>query len=73
MGGGLGGGSSDAATMLVALNQMWGVGLTSAQLAEIGSALGADVPIFVAGRSAWAEGIGEQLTPVSLGRIPGTW
>jgi 4-diphosphocytidyl-2-C-methyl-D-erythritol kinase len=67
MGGGLGGGSSDAATVLVALNHMWGVGLTSAQLAAIGTKLGADVPIFVAGRSAWAEGIGEQLTPVSLG------
>ena len=67
MGGGLGGGSSDAATTLVALNQMWKTGLTSAQLAAIGAKLGADVPIFVAGRSAWAEGIGEQLTPVSLG------
>ena len=67
MGGGLGGGSSDAATVLVALNQIWGVGLTSAQLAAIGATLGADVPIFVAGRSAWGEGIGEQLTPVSLG------
>ena len=67
MGGGLGGGSSDAATVLVALNQMWGVGLASAKLAAIGAKLGADVPIFVAGRSAWAEGIGEQLTPVSLG------
>ena len=67
MGGGLGGGSSDAATTLVALNQMWKTGLTSAQLAAIGAKLGADVPIFVAGRSAWAEGIGEILTPVSLG------
>ena len=71
MGGGLGGGSSDAATVLVALNQIWGVGLTSAQLAAIGVTLGADVPIFVAGRSAWGEGIGEQLTPVSLGW--GSW
>ena len=67
MGGGLGGGSSDAATTLVALNQMWRLGLTSAQLAAIGAKLGADVPVFVAGRSAWAEGIGEKLTPVSLG------
>ena len=67
MGGGLGGGSSDAGTTLVALNQMWKTGLTSAQLAAIGAKLGADVPFFVAGRSAWAEGIGEQLTPVSLG------
>ena len=67
MGGGLGGGSSDAATTLVGLNQMWKTGLTSAQLATIGTKLGADVPIFIAGRSAWAEGIGERLTPVSLG------
>ena len=67
MGGGLGGGSSDAATTLVALNQMWQTGLTSPQLAAIGSKLGADVPVFVAGRSAWAEGIGEKLTPVSAG------
>src|SRR4030095_14799731 len=52
---------------LVALNQMWQLGLTSAQLAAIGSELGADVPVFVAGRSAWAKGIGEKLTPVSLG------
>ena len=67
MGGGLGGGSSDAATTLVALNQMWKTGLTSEQLASIGAKIGADVPIFVAGRSAWAEGVGERLTPVSLG------
>ena len=67
MGGGLGGGSSDAATALVALNHLWGLGRNSAQLAEIGAKLGADVPVFVAGTSAWAEGIGERLTPVSLG------
>ena len=67
MGGGLGGGSSDAATTLVALNQMWQTGLTSEQIAAIGVTLGADVPVFVAGRSAWAEGIGEKLTPVRLG------
>ena len=67
MGGGLGGGSSDAATTLVALNAMWRTGLTSEQIAAIGVKLGADVPVFVAGRSAWAEGIGERLTPVSLG------
>jgi 4-diphosphocytidyl-2-C-methyl-D-erythritol kinase len=67
MGGGLGGGSSDAATVLVALNQMWGTGLASVQIAEIGAKLGADVPIFVAGTSAWAEGTGEKLAPVSLG------
>ncbi|HEU5136623.1 MAG TPA: 4-(cytidine 5'-diphospho)-2-C-methyl-D-erythritol kinase [Steroidobacteraceae bacterium] len=67
MGGGLGGGSSDAATTLVALNQMWGLGYTPEHIADIGGRLGADVPVFVAGRSAWAEGIGERLTPVSLG------
>jgi 4-diphosphocytidyl-2-C-methyl-D-erythritol kinase len=67
MGGGLGGGSSDAATTLAALNQMWGLGYTSEQLATFGAALGADVPVFVAGQSAWAEGIGEKLTPVGLG------
>jgi 4-diphosphocytidyl-2-C-methyl-D-erythritol kinase len=71
MGGGLGGGSSDAATTLVALNQMWGTGYSSAQLADFGSALGADVPVFVQGRSAWAEGIGERLTPLTLGA--GSW
>jgi len=71
MGGGLGGGSSDAATTLVALNQMWGLGYTSERIAAIGGALGADVPVFVAGRSAWAEGVGEKLTSVSLG--PDSW
>ncbi|PIE43701.1 MAG: 4-(cytidine 5'-diphospho)-2-C-methyl-D-erythritol kinase [Gammaproteobacteria bacterium] len=67
MGGGLGGGSSNAATTLLALNRLWSAGLTINQLAEIGLSLGADVPVFVHGRSAWGEGIGEQLTPVSLG------
>jgi 4-diphosphocytidyl-2-C-methyl-D-erythritol kinase len=67
LGGGLGGGSSDAATTLLALNQMWKLGYTSEQIATFGASLGADVPIFVAGRSSWAEGIGEKLTPVSLG------
>jgi 4-diphosphocytidyl-2-C-methyl-D-erythritol kinase len=67
MGGGLGGGSSDAATTLVALNHLWQLGLNSAQLAEIGVKLGADVPVFVHGRSAWAGGIGEELSPVALG------
>jgi 4-diphosphocytidyl-2-C-methyl-D-erythritol kinase len=71
MGGGLGGGSSDAATTLLALNQLWKTGLTSDQIATIGVKLGADVPVFVAGRSAWAEGVGEKLTPVSLGT--GSW
>ena len=66
VGGGLGGGSSDAATTLVALNQMWRTALTSAEIAAIGATLGADIPVFVAGRSAWAEGVGERLTPVTL-------
>lgn len=64
IGGGLGGGSSDAATTLVALNVLWGVGLTTEELAQLGLSLGADVPVFVQGRSAWAEGVGEKLTPV---------
>ncbi len=64
MGGGLGGGSSDAATTLVALNHLWQLGRTTDQLAELGLQLGADVPVFVHGHAAWAEGVGEQLTPV---------
>jgi 4-diphosphocytidyl-2-C-methyl-D-erythritol kinase len=60
---GLGGGSSDAATTLVALNGLWGLGLSDAELAAIGAKLGADVPIFVQGRAAWVEGVGEKLTP----------
>ena len=66
MGGGLGGGSSDAATTLLALNQLWNTGLNTDQLAEIGLELGADVPIFIHGHSSWAEGIGEIITPISL-------
>jgi len=66
VGGGLGGGSSDAATVLVALNELWDTGLGVAELAAIGSELGADVPVFVHGRSAWAEGVGEQLTPIAV-------
>ena len=62
MGGGLGGGSSDAATVLVALNRLWQLHLGEDALAELGRQLGADVPVFVRGRSAWAEGIGDQLT-----------
>lgn len=62
MGGGLGGGSSDAATTLVALNQIWGCELSLQTLAEIGLKLGADVPVFVMGHAAWAEGVGEKLT-----------
>ena len=66
MGGGLGGGSSDAATTLVALNYLWGLGLSEDELAAIGLKLGADVPVFVRGRAAWAEGVGEELTPLEL-------
>ena len=66
IGGGLGGGSSDAATVLVALNQLWRAGLDEDALAELGRQLGADIPVFVRGRTAWAEGIGEQLTPLAL-------
>ena len=63
-GGGLGGGSSDAATTLVALNYLWGLALGTDELAALGLALGADVPVFVRGLAAWGEGVGEQLTPV---------
>lgn len=66
-GSGLGGGSSDAATVLLALNHLWGCGLSPTELADIGAGLGADVPVFVHGNSAWAEGIGDVLTPVRLG------
>ncbi|OGT72496.1 MAG: 4-(cytidine 5'-diphospho)-2-C-methyl-D-erythritol kinase [Gammaproteobacteria bacterium RIFCSPLOWO2_02_FULL_57_10] len=66
MGAGLGGGSSNAATTLVALNQLWQTGLNKDELCAIGVRLGADVPLFVKGESAWAEGIGEILTPVDL-------
>ena len=66
MGGGLGGGSSNAATTLVALNQLWDLDFSEERLAELGLRLGADVPVFVRGRAAWAEGIGERLTPVEL-------
>ncbi len=70
MGGGLGGGSSDAATVLLALNHLWGLGLGRERLQELGLALGADVPIFVFGRNAFAEGVGERLQPVEL---PEAW
>ena len=66
IGGGLGGGSSDAASVLVGLNEMWGTGLGVDALADLGLQLGADVPVFVRGHSAWAEGVGEMLTPISL-------
>jgi 4-diphosphocytidyl-2-C-methyl-D-erythritol kinase len=70
MGGGLGGGSSDAATTLVVLNQLWGLQLSMEKLMELGLTLGADVPVFVYGHSAWAEGVGEKLEKID---IPEQW
>ncbi|MCF7969599.1 MAG: 4-(cytidine 5'-diphospho)-2-C-methyl-D-erythritol kinase [Methylococcaceae bacterium] len=70
MGGGLGGGSSDAATVLVVLNQLWQLGLSKQKLMDLGVKLGADVPVFVNGASVWAEGVGEQLTEINL---PDAW
>ncbi len=69
-GAGFGGGSSDAATVLVALNALWNAGLDHQQLADLGLQLGADVPVFIGGRNAWAEGIGERLSPIDL---PPAW
>ena len=69
-GGGFGGGSSDAATVLCALDRLWGLDLGEDTLAGLGLALGADVPVFVRGRSAWAEGVGERLQPLDL---PPAW
>ncbi|MHB8666844.1 MAG: 4-(cytidine 5'-diphospho)-2-C-methyl-D-erythritol kinase [Burkholderiales bacterium] len=70
VGGGLGGGSSDAATTLIALNHLWRLGLQPGALAQLGLKLGADVPVFVFGENAFAEGVGEQLTPLTL---PDAW
>jgi len=70
MGGGLGGGSSDAATTLVALNKLWQTQLTQQELVQLGVQLGADVPVFIVGQAAWAEGIGEKLTPLT---VPEPW
>ena len=70
LGGGLGGGSSDAATTLLALNELWGCRLSLPELAALALPLGADVPVFVQGSSAWAEGVGERLTRVTL---PEAW
>jgi 4-diphosphocytidyl-2-C-methyl-D-erythritol kinase len=70
MGGGLGGGSSDAATCLVALNHLWQLHWSPDALATLGLGLGADVPVFVRGRAAWAEGIGERLTPLYPPQAP---
>jgi 4-diphosphocytidyl-2-C-methyl-D-erythritol kinase len=66
MGGGIGGGSSNAATVLVALNYLWQTNLSDAELATIGLTLGADVPVFIHGHAAYAEGVGEQLHPVDV-------
>ncbi|MEY2619615.1 MAG: hypothetical protein RL522_2617 [Pseudomonadota bacterium] len=63
---GLGGGSSDAASCLLALNRLWGLGLARPALEAIGLRLGADVPFFLRGRNAWVEGVGEQITPIDL-------
>lgn len=63
---GMGGGSSDAATCLIALNRLWRLGLRRHELAAIGLSLGADVPFFIGGHNAWVEGVGERLTPISL-------
>lgn len=71
MGGGVGGGSSDAATTLVALNALWNIGLGADELARLGLRLGADVPVFVRGRAAWAEGVGDELQP--LPDLPEPW
>jgi 4-diphosphocytidyl-2-C-methyl-D-erythritol kinase len=70
MGGGLGGGSSDAATTLIALNRLWGLGMKRRELMALGLRLGADVPVFLLGESAFGEGVGERLTPV---RLPPRW
>lgn len=66
MGGGLGGGSSDAATVLMALNKLWNLNLSREELITLGSQLGADVPFFIFGTNAWAEGVGEQLQTIVL-------
>lgn len=69
MGGGLGGGSSDAATVLIALDYLWQLNLGEQALAELGLQLGADVPVFIHGRAAWAEGIGEKLQDIALDEV----
>jgi len=66
IGGGLGGGSSDAATVLIALNHLWNLGLNKTTLMELGLKLGADVPFFIFGENAWVEGIGEKIQPIQL-------
>jgi len=69
-GAGLGGGSANAAITLIALNELWGLALARSELARLGAGLGADVPVFIEGKSAWAEGIGDRLTPIEL---PAAW
>ena len=66
MGGGLGGGSSDAATVLMALDRLWDTGFGPGALAELGASLGADVPFFLHGSPAWAEGVGDRFTPIAI-------
>ena len=66
LGGGLGGGSSDAASVLIGLDRLWGLGMGTDRLAALGAKLGADVPVFVRGLAAWGEGMGERLVPVAL-------
>ncbi|MCP8899110.1 4-(cytidine 5'-diphospho)-2-C-methyl-D-erythritol kinase [Gilvimarinus xylanilyticus] len=70
MGGGIGGGSSNAATTLVALNHLWQLNLPKQRLLSLGAQLGADIPVFIAGDTAWAEGVGERLTPT---KTPDCW
>lgn len=70
VGGGFGGGSSDAATVLLVLDRLWGTGMGTDRLAGLGLRLGADVPLFVRGANAWAEGVGERLAPLAL---PPAW
>ena len=70
IGAGLGGGSSDAATAILGLNAVWNLTLTNTELLGIGSKIGADVPVFISGRTSWAEGVGEKLTPIDT---PNKW
>jgi 4-diphosphocytidyl-2-C-methyl-D-erythritol kinase len=70
MGAGLGGGSSDAATVLMALDSLWKLALGTERLQRLGLSLGADVPFFVGGRNAWVEGVGERITPID---VPACW
>nr|BFE94213.1 hypothetical protein GCM10020185_47490 [Pseudomonas brassicacearum subsp. brassicacearum] len=73
MGGGIGGGSSNAATTLLGLNHLWQLGWDADRLAALGLTLGADVPVFVRGHAAFAEGVGEKNSPRWTPKNPGTW